>query len=70
LTYLYGGDVTFSSINTQASAAAAAQDTVTINFGGDGARAMKGILTGISFGAAVGELMEFTMSLKATGAIS
>ena len=70
LTYLYGAGISFSSINTQAAAAATAQDTVTIGFGGGTAKVVKGILTGVSFGAAIGELMEFTMTLKASGAIS
>ena len=69
LTYLYGGDVSFALLVSQASVAAASQETVTINLGADGAKTVKGILTGVSFGAAVGELMEFTITIKGSGEI-
>ena len=66
MTFLYGGNVSFSLLNT----AAIAGEAIAINLGADTAKTVNGTMTGVSFGAAVGELMEFTLTIKASGAIS
>lgn len=70
LTFLYGAGITFAGLNTAAAAAEASHPAVAIAFGGGSVKTVNGICTGISFGAAIGELMEFTMTLKASGVIS